>query len=164
MSGPRNLGLLGLSSIPPTSAIGTAVAFRAVFREPLLAFGAGGLVCLFATLGIVLVSPDVQRTIRVWIRHHPEHRIAAAKSYEIRRLARAATCGRRWTAKSAAKIRQDAAAYKRSETSLSKIMSITRTNSTGLSAPQQNAPDEKDGTQAGGGDHRENHTDLKSMK
>ena len=137
MSRPRNLGLLALSSIPATSAASTATIFKVIFlRAPALAFGMAGIAGLFSMLGIVLVSSEVQETIRVWIRHRPEKQIAAAESFEIRRRTRAATCGRRWTATRAAKLRQDAAAYKRPGTSLSEIMMITRTGRSTQASPQ----------------------------
>jgi len=45
---------------------------------------------------------NTQRTIRKWIWHRAETRIAAADAYRIQRQIRAATCGLRWTTADAA--------------------------------------------------------------
>lgn len=121
--------LLTLPSVPATVAASTGVAFRLTFHEADLAIGMAALTGTFALFSVLLVSPEAQRTIRMWIRHRAEHRLAAAEAFEIRRRIRAATCGRRWSAASAVKIRQGAEACKRPNISLPKVMQITRTDS-----------------------------------
>jgi len=79
-------------------------------------------------------DPAHSRTIRKWIRHRAETRIAAADAYRIRRQIRAATCGLRWTTADAARIRDTAAALNPDHSSLAEIMRITRHYSSWQSA------------------------------
>ena len=78
----------------------------ALGHEPALALGLGlaGLVGLLT----LLASEEAQRTIRTWIQHRAETRIAAG-AYRIRCQIRAATCGPRRTTADAAQIRDTAA-------------------------------------------------------
>ena len=122
------LGALPLRSVPATAAASTGTAVRLILHEPALAWGMAGLVGLLALLGVFAVSAEAQATMRLWIRHRAEHRLAAVESFEIRRRIRAATSGRRWTQASATKIRQDAAECERPTTSLTEVMRITRSN------------------------------------
>lgn len=117
---------VALTSIPASVATCAGIAFRLTFHDPGLAVGMATLVGTLALISVLLGSSEAQRTVRVWIRHRAEHRLAAADAFEVRRRIRTATCGRRWTEASAAKIRQDAAACERPSISLPEIMRITR--------------------------------------
>ncbi len=108
--------------LPAATATSSWLAVRILGHEPALALGAAGL----AGLLTLLASAEVQRTIRTWIRHRAETRIAGAEAYRIRRQVRAATCGPRWTAADAALIRETAGAADPGQPSLAEIMSITR--------------------------------------
>jgi hypothetical protein len=151
MSRPGRVGVLALPSVPATAATGAGIAVRITFHDPALAWAIAGLAGLLTLLGIFVVSAEAQETIRVWIRHRAEHRLAAAEAFEIRRRIRAATCGKRWTARSAAKIRQDAAACERPSISLEEIMRITRPDRTAVGRPEMNALDH-DGLPVANGD------------
>ncbi|HEY3879337.1 MAG TPA: hypothetical protein VGM12_12135 [Trebonia sp.] len=77
----------------------------------------------------LLASAEAQRTIRTWIRHRAETRIAAAEAYRIRRQVRAATAGPRMTTTAAAQVRNAAAALNPDRPNLAEIMLITRGSS-----------------------------------
>ncbi len=97
-----------------------------ISHETAVAWGIACLVGLLTLLGVFAVSAEAQKTVRLWIRHRAEHRLAAAMSFETRRRVQAATCGRRWTKSSAGEIRKAAAAYDQIGISLPEIMRITR--------------------------------------
>ena len=108
--------------LPAATATSSWLAARFLTHDAALALGLAGL----AGLLTVLASAEAQRTIRTWIRHRAETRIAAAEAYRIRRQIRAATCGPRWTTAEAARIRDAAAALNSESLGLAEIMRITR--------------------------------------
>jgi hypothetical protein len=108
--------------LPAATATSSWLAGRLLGHDAALALGLAGLVGLIT----LLASAEAQRTIRTWIRHRAETRIAAADAYRIRRQIRAATCGLRWTTANAARIRDTAAALNPDHPSLAEIMRITR--------------------------------------
>ncbi len=108
--------------------------------------GLGGLLALLA---VFAVSAEAQQTIRWWIAHRPEGKVASAEAFETKRRVRTATCGKRWIAASAAEIRKAAVAYTR-PSNLPEIMRITRLYSsdgvpTDLAASGQPAPPDASG-------------------
>jgi hypothetical protein len=98
-----------------------------VFHHTAITWGMACLAGLLALVGVFAVSPEAQKTLRLWIRYRAEHRIAAATSYQIRRWTRAATCGRRWTKAGASDIRQAAAEFGKAQVvNLHEVMLISR--------------------------------------
>jgi hypothetical protein len=120
------MGGPALPAVPATLASSAGIAVKMIFHETAAAWGMACLVGLLTLLAVFVVSAEAQKTVRLWIRHRAEHRLAAAKSFEIRRQIQAATCGRRWTKSSADKVRKAAEAYDQISTSLPEIMRITR--------------------------------------
>jgi hypothetical protein len=114
-------GILG-GCLPAATATSTWLAGRFLGHDPASALKLAGL----AGLLTLLASAEAQRTIRTWIRHRAETRIAAAEAYRIRRQTRAATCGPRWRTADAARIRETAATLNPDHPSLAEIMRITR--------------------------------------
>lgn len=117
---------LALPTVPATAATSAGIAVKMIFHETSAAWGMASLVGLLALLGVFAVSPEAQETLRLWISHRAEHRLAAAASFEIRRRIKAATCGKRWTRSSADDIRKAAATYNRTSINLPEIMRIIR--------------------------------------
>jgi len=115
-----------LASVPATVATGAAIATRMILHQTAITEGVAGLSGLLALIAVFAVSPETQKTLRLWIRYRAEHRIAAATSYQIRRRTRAATCGRRWTKEGANDIRQAAAEFSLPQVSLHEVMLISR--------------------------------------
>lgn len=111
--------------LPAMTATSGWFASRLVVHDAGLALGMAGLVG-FLTL---LASTEAQCTIRTWIRHRAETRIAAAEAYRIRHQVRAATSGPRLTTTAAAQVREAAAALNPDRPSLAEIMRITRDSS-----------------------------------
>lgn len=93
-----------------------------------LGFGMPLAVVLAVLTGLLtlLASAETQRTIRTWIQHRAETEVAAALAYRIRRQARAATCGWRWTTANAARVRDATAALESPEICLAELMRVTR--------------------------------------
>jgi hypothetical protein len=118
--------LMTLASVPATVATGAAITTWMIFRQTAMTEGVAGLSGLLALIAVFAVSPETQKTLRLWIRYRAEHRIAAAKSYQIRRRTRAATCGRRWTKAGANDVRQAAAEFSEPQVSLHEVMLISR--------------------------------------
>lgn len=116
------------------------MAIRIIFHDSAFALGIAGLAGVLALLGVVAVSAPTQETIRLWIRHRAEHKLAAAERFAIMRRIRAGTGGRRWTKGSAAAIRSSAAAYTSPVASLPEIMRITRQTDTTGASPGRAAP------------------------
>jgi hypothetical protein len=108
--------------LPAAAATSSWLAGRLLCHEAALALALAGLVGLLT----LLASAEAQHTIRTWIRHRAETRIAAAEAYRIRRQIRAATCGPRWTAADAARIRDTAVTLNPDHLGLAEIMRITR--------------------------------------
>lgn len=128
--------LMTLPSVPATVATGAAIATRMTFHQTAVTWGVAGLTGLLALIAVFAVSPEVQKTLRLWIRHRAEHQIAAATSYEIRRRSRAATCGRRWTKEGANDVRRAAVGFTKSEVSLREVMLISRIDRLGAAGQQ----------------------------
>lgn len=105
-----------------TAASGGWFASRLVVHDAGLGLGMAAL----AGLLTLLASPETQRTIRTWIQHRAEARLAAAEAYRIRHLVRAAVSGPRLTATAAAQVRDAAVALAPERPSLAEIMLITR--------------------------------------
>jgi hypothetical protein len=118
--------VLALPSLPATAATGSGIAARVTLHDTTTALLIAGLAGLLALIAVFAVSPECQKTLRLWIRHRAEHRIAGAKSFEIRRRARAATCGRRWTKDGAKEIREATVSSGSAAVDLSDVMRITR--------------------------------------
>ena len=108
--------------LPAATATSSWLTGRLLGHDASLSLGLAGLIGLLT----LLASPEVQRTIRTWIRHRAESRIAAAEAYRIRHQIRAATCGPRWTAAEATQIRSTAATLDSHHSDLTEIMRITR--------------------------------------
>jgi len=108
--------------LPAATATSSWFTGRLLGHDASLSLGLAGLVGLLT----LLASAEVQRTIRTWIRHRAESRVAAAEAYRIRRQIRAATCGRRWTTVDAARIRDTATTLNPHDPSLAEVMRITR--------------------------------------
>ncbi len=108
--------------LPAATATSSWLAGRLLCHEATLALGLAGLVGLLT----LLASAEAQHTIRTWIRHRAETRIAAAEAYRIRRQIRATTCGPRWATAGAARIRDTAVTLNPDHPSLAEIMRITR--------------------------------------
>jgi len=132
--------LFALPSVPGTVATSAGIITRMTFHSTATAWEIAGLAGLLALIAVFAVSSESQKTLRLWIRHRAEHRIAAATSFEIRRRARTATCGRRWTKASARDIRQAAATLRASKAGLPEVMMITRLDR--LEAPGRDLKDE----------------------
>lgn len=111
--------------LPGLTATSSGLAGRLVFHDLDLALALAGLTGLLT----LLASPEVQRTIRTWLRHRPETLLAAAERYRIRRLVRAATCGSRLSTATAAQVREAAAGLSPDHPDLAEIMRITRDQS-----------------------------------
>jgi len=120
--------LLTLPSVPATAATASGIVARITLHDTAAAGAIAGLAGLLALIAVFAVSPESQKTVRLWIRHRAEHTIARAESFEIRRNARAATCGRSWTRDGAREIREAAASSERPVVSLPDVMRITRLN------------------------------------
>ena len=124
--------MVALPSVPAAVAASTAIASRLAFHAPEMVIGMAALTGMLALFGVLLVSAEAQKTIRTWIRYRTEHSLGAAEAYERRQRIRTATQGLRWTASTAASIRQDARAFECPSTNLTDIMRINRRkNSTG---------------------------------
>jgi hypothetical protein len=126
MTSTGNMGTSALAYVPAAAATGTGIAIKIIFHDSVLACEMAAVVGVLTVLGVFIVSAQAQETIRLWIRHRTEHRLAAAEAFEIKRRIRAATWGRRWTMRSAAQIRNNAATYPRPGSNLAEIMRITR--------------------------------------
>jgi hypothetical protein len=126
MASTGSVGASALAYIPAAAATGTGIAIKIIFHDSVFAFGMAAVAGVLAVLGVLAVSAQAQETIRQWIRHRAEHKLAAAEAFEINWRIRAATCGRRWTPGSAARIRTNAANYPRPASNLAEIMRITR--------------------------------------
>lgn len=119
--------IITLASVPAPVATGAAIATKMVFHQTAITWGMACLTGMLALIGVFAVSPEAQKTLRLWIRYRAEHRTAAATSYQIRRWTRAATCGRRWTKAGANDIRQAAAEFSKAQVvSLQEVMLISR--------------------------------------
>jgi hypothetical protein len=115
-----------LSSISMTASASTWMSVKFISRDSGTSWKMMIFVGLLTAVVVFMASAEMQKTVRTWIRHRSEHRLASAKGYEIRRRSRSATTGPRWTQISAAKIRKDAVDYGQDNTSLAEIMRITR--------------------------------------
>jgi hypothetical protein len=102
------------------------MAFKMLFHDTQVALGMAGVVGTLALLGVCAVSSEAQKTLRLWIKHRAELMVARTERFKIRRLIKAAICGERWTKSGADEIRKAAAAYQRTDISLTEIMRITR--------------------------------------
>lgn len=105
-----------------------ATATSSWFTGRLLGHGVPQSLGLAGLVGLLtlLASAEVQHTIRTWIRHRAETRIAAAEAYRIRHQIRAATCGPRWSTAEATRIRDTAATLDSHHSDLAEVMRITR--------------------------------------
>jgi hypothetical protein len=131
----KNLPASALAYLPAPTVAGTGIAVKIIFHSSALAGLMAGLAGVFTVLGVFAVSAQAHETLRLWIRHHAEHKIAAAEAYETKWRIHAATCGRRWTRDGSAQIRDSAAKYPRTGSSLTEIMAITRQLSPGETPP-----------------------------
>jgi hypothetical protein len=130
--------LVTLASVPATVATGAAIATRTIFHQTAITEGIAALAGLLALVAVFAVSPETQKTLRMWIRYRAEHRIAAATSYQIRHWTRAAICGRRWTKAGANDIRQAAAEFSKPQVGLHEVMLISRIDRHTVAGQQQN--------------------------
>src|SRR5690242_11628850 len=88
---------LALPSVPAVLPVSTQVVVRHMLHQSGWPWEVTALACVTSLLVALAISPEFQRTLRLWILHRPEHRLAAAESFAIRRRIRAATAGRRWS-------------------------------------------------------------------
>jgi hypothetical protein len=130
---------VALPSVPATAATSAGIAAKLVLHDTAAAWAIASLAGLLTLIAIFAASSECQKTLRVWIRHRAEHRIAGAKSFEIRRRARVATSGPRWSKAGAREVRQAAASFRGSAVDLSDVMLITRIDR--LGAPRQRLQD-----------------------
>jgi hypothetical protein len=128
-----------LLSISTVASASTWTPVKLIFHE----FGLSWQIMLFVGGLIVsitfMLSSEMQKTLRQWIRYRTEHHIAKALSYEIRRLVRKATTGRTWTQASAEEIRKAAKNWDRPTIGLAEIMKINRSGDKQESADAQPA-------------------------
>jgi hypothetical protein len=118
--------IITLASAPAPVATGAAIATRMVFHQTAITWGIACLTGLLTLIGVFAVSPEAQKTLRLWIRYRAEHRIAAATSFQIRRWTRAATSGRRLTKAGDSDIRRMAAEFSKPQVSLHEVMLLSR--------------------------------------
>jgi hypothetical protein len=143
----NRIQLFALPSVPGTVATGAWLTARLTLHDTAAACVIAALAGLLALIGVFVVSPETQKTLRLWIRHRAEHRIAAATSFEIRRRAWAATRGRAWTRASANEIRQAGAKFNVSKVTLSEVMLITRMGQlekAGITRKAENGPSSRE--------------------
>jgi hypothetical protein len=120
------LGIVGISAVPAAVTTSSWIAAQLVFNSSVVAWTAASFAGVLSLLAFLVASAELQETIRVWICHRPENRIAAAEAFAIRRRIRKATCGGCWTATRAGRVRSAAVACEHPHADLAEVMRITR--------------------------------------
>src|SRR5512146_843079 len=136
------------TSVPMAATASGWLAARFLVHDAAAAMVIAGLTGMLTLVAAVLASAQMQETLRTWIRHRAEIKIAAAQASDIRRRSRARTWGPRWTRAGAAEIRQVAASADEQRVSLADIMRITRQPEKGpwaaIPVPVQRRPDDRE--------------------